>query len=81
MVLPVSKVANRIKFSEYRPISLLACLSKIFEILLAFRLSSVSAVVLKVTKNIRPNMEEGQVRVLVLLDFPQGFDIGCYLVS
>jgi hypothetical protein len=36
---------------------------------------STTAVVLKVTKDIRLNMEDGQVTVLFLLDFSQAFDM------
>jgi hypothetical protein len=84
-----------VKFSDYRPISLLACLSKVFEVLMArqmdahirgngwltvFQLGfrrnhSTKAAVLKVTVHIRSNMEDGQVTVLVLLDFSQAFDM------
>jgi small basic protein len=35
VVLPIRKVAVYVKFSDYRPISLLACLSKVFEVLMA----------------------------------------------
>jgi small basic protein len=35
VVLPIPKVAVPVKFSDYRPISLLACLSKAFEVLMA----------------------------------------------
>jgi hypothetical protein len=35
VVLPIPKVAVPVKFSDYRPISLLACLSKVFEVLMA----------------------------------------------
>jgi hypothetical protein len=35
----------------------------------------LTAVVLKVTKDIRLNMEDGQVTVLLLLDFSQAFDM------
>jgi hypothetical protein len=34
-VLPIPKVAFHVKFSDYRPISLLACLSKVFVVLMA----------------------------------------------
>jgi hypothetical protein len=34
MVLPIPKVAVLVKLSDYRPISLLACLSKVFEVLM-----------------------------------------------
>jgi small basic protein len=34
-VLPISKVAVPVKFSDYMPISLLASLSKVFEVLMA----------------------------------------------
>jgi small basic protein len=37
MVLPIPKVAAPVKFSDYGPISLLACLSKVFEVLMARR--------------------------------------------
>jgi hypothetical protein len=35
VVLPIPKVAVPVKFSDYRPISLLACLSKVFEVVMA----------------------------------------------
>jgi hypothetical protein len=35
VVLPIPKVAVAVKFSDYGPISLLACLSKVFEVLMA----------------------------------------------
>jgi hypothetical protein len=35
VVLPIPKAAVPVKFSDYRPISLLACLSKVFEVLMA----------------------------------------------
>jgi hypothetical protein len=79
-VLPIPKVVVPVKFSDYRPISLLAGLSKVYEVLMArqmethvrrndlltvfqsgfYRQHSTTAVVLK---------EDGQVTVLVLLDF------------
>jgi hypothetical protein len=34
VVLPIPEVAVYVKFSDNRPISLLACLSKVFEILM-----------------------------------------------
>jgi small basic protein len=34
VVLPIPKVAVPVKFSDYRPISLLACSSKVFEVLM-----------------------------------------------
>jgi hypothetical protein len=34
VVLPISKIAVPVKFSDYRPISLFACLSKVFEVLM-----------------------------------------------
>jgi hypothetical protein len=33
--VPIPKVAVFVKFSDYRPISLQACLSKVFEVLMA----------------------------------------------
>jgi hypothetical protein len=36
---------------------------------------STTAAVLKVTEDIRSNMEDGQVKVLVLLEFYQAFDM------
>jgi hypothetical protein len=94
-VLPIPKVAVTVKFSDYRPISLLACLSKVFEVLMARQMEahirrnelltvfqsgfrrhhSTTAAILKVTEDIRSNMEDGQVTVLVLLDFSQAFDM------
>jgi hypothetical protein len=35
VVLPIPKNAVHVKFSDYRPISLLTCLSKVFEVLMA----------------------------------------------
>jgi hypothetical protein len=35
MVLPIPKVAVLVKLSDYRPISLLACFYKVFEVLMA----------------------------------------------
>jgi hypothetical protein len=35
VVLPISKVSSPAKFSHYRPISLLVCLSKVFEVLMS----------------------------------------------
>jgi hypothetical protein len=39
------------------------------------RHDSTTAAVLKVTEDIRSNMEDGQLTVLVLLDFSQAFDM------
>jgi hypothetical protein len=35
VVLPIPNVRSPAKFSDYRPISLLVCLSKVFEVLMA----------------------------------------------
>jgi hypothetical protein len=35
VVLSIPKVADSLKFSDYRPIILLACLSNVFEVLMA----------------------------------------------
>jgi hypothetical protein len=35
VVMPIPKVSSPAKFSDYRPISLLVCLSKVFEVLMA----------------------------------------------
>jgi small basic protein len=95
VVLPTPKVAVPVKFSDYRPISLLACLSKVLEVLMARQMEahirrnelltvfqsgfcrhhSTTVAVLKVTEDIRSNKEDGQVTVLVLLDFSQPFDM------
>jgi hypothetical protein len=86
VVLPIPKVAVPGKFSDYRPIRLLACLSKVFEeisknlLLTVFqsgyrRHHSTTAAVLKVREDIRSNMEDRQVTVLVLLDFSQAFNM------
>jgi small basic protein len=92
VVLPVPKVAVPVKFLDYRPISLLACLSKVFEVLMARQMEahiprnelltvfqpgfrhhhSTTVAVLKVTEDIRWNMEDRQVTVLVLFDFSHG---------
>jgi hypothetical protein len=94
-VLPIPKVSSLAKFSDYRPISLLVCLSIVFEVLMARQMErhihcnnlltvlqsgfrrhhSTAAVVLRVTEDIRLNMEDGKVTVLVLLDFSQAFDM------
>jgi hypothetical protein len=91
--VPISKVAVPVKFSDYRPINLFACLSNLFEVFMARQMEahirrnelltvfqssfhrhhSTTAAVLKVLKVIRSNMEDGQVTVLVLLDFSQAF--------
>jgi hypothetical protein len=93
VVLPIPKVSSPAKFSDYRPISLLVCLSKVFEVLMALQMErhircnnlltvsqsgfrrhhSTAAPVLKVTEDIRLSMEDGQVTVLLLLDFSQAF--------
>jgi hypothetical protein len=95
VVLPIPKVAVPVKCLDCRLISLLACLSKVFEVLMARQMEahiqrnelltvfqsgyrrnhSTTAAVLKVTEDIRSNMEDGQVTVLVLLDFSQAFDM------
>jgi hypothetical protein len=38
VVLPIPKVSSLAKFSDYRPISLLVCLSKVFELLMAWQM-------------------------------------------
>jgi hypothetical protein len=80
VVLPILKIGNPAKFSDYRPISLLVCLSKVFEVLTVFQSGfrlhhSTVAAVLKVTEDIRLSMEDGQVTVLLLLDFSQAYNI------
>jgi hypothetical protein len=35
VVMPIPKVSSPVKFSDYRPIILLVCLSKVFEVLMA----------------------------------------------
>jgi hypothetical protein len=106
-LLPIPKVAVSVKFSDYRPISLLACLSKVFEVLMTRQMDahirrnelltvfqsgfrrhhSTMAAVSKVTEDILSNMEDGQVTVLVHLDFSHAFDMvkwlymGCCCVS
>jgi hypothetical protein len=91
---PTPKVSGPAKFSDYRPISLFVCLSKVFEMLMARQMErhirhllcfnldfvgiiahSTTAAVLKVTEDIRMSMEDGQVTVLLLLDFSQAFDM------
>jgi hypothetical protein len=81
VVLPIPKIAVPVKFSDYRPRSLLACLSKVFEVLIARQMEahirrnelltvfqsgfrrhhSTTAAVLKVTEDIRSNMEDGSL--------------------
>jgi hypothetical protein len=71
VVLPIPKVAVPMKLSDYRPISLLACLSKVFEVLMARQMEahvrrnelltvfqSGFCRVLTVTEDIRSNMED-----------------------
>jgi hypothetical protein len=94
-MLPIPKVSSPAKFSDYRPISLLVCLSKVFEVMIARQMErhircnnlltvfqsgfrrhhSTAAAVLKVTEVIWLSMEDGQVAVLLLLDFSQAFDM------
>jgi len=94
IVLPIPKVPSPTSLKDFRPISLLNCLSKIFEVLMAkqinahirennllnefqsgFRKShSTTTAILKVTEDIRSNLDEGHATVLVLLDFSQAFD-------
>jgi hypothetical protein len=82
VVLPISKVSIPAKFSDYRPISRLFCLSKVFEVLMARQMErhircnnlltefqSGFRDVLKVTEDIRLSMEDGQGTVLLLSDF------------
>jgi hypothetical protein len=40
-VLPIAKVAVPMKFLDYMPISLLACLSKVFEVLMARKMEAL----------------------------------------
>jgi hypothetical protein len=42
VVWPNPKVSGPAKFSDYRPISLFVCLSKVFEVLMARQMESVS---------------------------------------
>jgi hypothetical protein len=94
-VLPIPKVFDPAGFSDFRSISLLPCLSKVceelmagqiyghirsFELLCPFqsgfrRHHSTTTAVLKVTEDIRLNLEDEQVTVLVMLDFTQAFDM------
>jgi hypothetical protein len=94
IVIPVPKISNPSTLSDFRPISLLPCLSKIIEVIMArqmtqhinennllsplqsgFRRShSTTTAVLKVTEDIRMNLEKGQATVVVFLDFSQAFD-------
>jgi hypothetical protein len=39
VVLPVPKISNLAGFSDFRPISLLPCLSKVCEVLMAVQLN------------------------------------------
>jgi hypothetical protein len=95
VVLPIPKVSSSAKISDYRPISLLVCLSKVFEVLMARQMErhircnnlltvfqsrfhrhhSTAAAVLKVIENIWLSMVDGQVTVLLLLDFSTAFDM------
>jgi Reverse transcriptase (RNA-dependent DNA polymerase) len=92
-VLPIPKVSNPAGFSDFRPISLLPCLSKVCEVLMAGQMNghirsfgllcpfqsgfrrhhSTTTAVLKVTEDIRLNLEDGQATVLV--DFSPAFDM------
>jgi hypothetical protein len=94
IVLPIPKVSNPSGHSDFRPISLLSCLSKVFEVMMAKQINkhirehnllsdyqsgfrkfhSTTTAILKVTEDIRSNLEEGCATVLVLLDFSQAFD-------
>jgi hypothetical protein len=93
VVLPIPKVSSPAKFCDYRPISLLVGLSKVFEVLMAQQIErhihcndlltvfqsgfrrhyNTTAAVFKVTEDIWLSMEDGQVTVLLLLDFSQAF--------
>jgi hypothetical protein len=86
---------NPAGFSDFRPISLLPCLSKVCEVLMAGQMNrhirnfgllcpfqsgfrrhhTTTTAVLKVTEDIRLNLEDGQATVLVMLDFTQAFDM------
>jgi small basic protein len=92
VVLPIPKVAVPVKFSDYRPISLLAGLSKVFEVLMArqmeahIRRNKLLAVFQSgfrrqhsTTAVVLKVTEE--VTVLVLLDFSQAFDMIIHCVS
>jgi hypothetical protein len=95
VVLPVPKVSKSAGFSNFRPIGLLPCLSKVCEVLMAGQMNghirnfwllcpfhsefrrhhSTTTAVLKVTEDIRLNLE---ATVLVMLDFTQAFDMIAY---
>jgi Reverse transcriptase (RNA-dependent DNA polymerase) len=97
-VLPIPKISSPTAFSEFRPISLLPCLSKSFEILMAQQMDdhanayslvtpyqsgfrkhhSTTTAILKITEDLRSNLEEGQATIFVLLDFSQAFDTVVY---
>jgi hypothetical protein len=68
-------------FFDFRPISLLPCLSKVCEVVMAgqfqwgFIRNHTTIAVLKVMEDIRLNLEDGQATVLVMLDFTQAFDM------
>jgi hypothetical protein len=42
VVLPIPKVSSPVKFSEYRSISILVCLSKVFEVSMARQMETYS---------------------------------------
>jgi hypothetical protein len=46
VVLPIPKVSNPVGFSDFRPISLLPCLSKVCEVLMAGQMNGGTFVVL-----------------------------------
>jgi hypothetical protein len=64
VVLPIPKVTSPAKFSDG------SANGETFR-----RQHSTTVAVLKVTEDIRLNMEDGQVTVLLLLDFSEAFDM------
>uniref|UniRef100_W8B6W6 Putative RNA-directed DNA polymerase from transposon X-element n=3 Tax=Ceratitis capitata TaxID=7213 RepID=W8B6W6_CERCA len=94
-VLPVAKKNRPCSPSDFRPISVLPVLSKVFEMLLAKQINefvskhnlispfqsgfrknhSCSTAVLKISDDIRSNMDENKFTLLCLLDFSKAFDM------
>ena len=91
-VKPIFKKADPLVKKNYRPVSIITAISKLFERLLegqlqlfqnsilhpsvsAFRLGhSCQSVLLKLTEDIRSELDRGQITGLVLMDLSKAFD-------